>query len=150
MCHPRIYSCTKKARQDKAKSLANGSSSLPSKSITECFVAHEKYKSDSPHAKELTNAVEYFIAKDLMPTSVVQGDGFHKLLEKLDSRYKLPSRKTFSDRVIPTMYNNTKDIKGLNDAKYVAVTSDCWTSRVIQSYISITSHFFENQIGLKV
>jgi len=32
------------------------------------------YKSDSLHAKELTRAVGYFIAKDLMPTGVVQGD----------------------------------------------------------------------------
>ena len=91
MCHPRIYSCTKKESQDKAKSSVSGSSSLPSKSITECFVVHEKYKSDSPRAKELTKAVGYFIAKDLMPTSVVQGDGFHKFLEKLHSRYQLPS-----------------------------------------------------------
>ena len=148
MCHPRTYSGTKKANQDKAKSSASGSSSLPSKSITKCFVAYEKYKSDSPRAKELTKAVGYFIAKDLMPTSVVQGDGFHKLLEKLDSRYQLPSRKTFSDRVIPTMYGNTKDTKvlpGLNDAKYVAVSSDCWTSRVNQSYISITTHFLKTK-----
>ena len=43
-----------------------------SKKITECFVAHEKYNSDSPCAKVLTKAVGYFIAKDLMPTNVVQ------------------------------------------------------------------------------
>ena len=70
----------------------------------------------------------YFIAKDLMPTSVVQGNGFHKLLEKLDPRYQLPSRKTLSDKVIPVLYNNGKDTKalsGLNDAKFVALTSDC-------------------------
>ena len=142
-CHPRIYSLTKKASQasqeEKAKSSANGSSSHYSKKITECFVAHEKYNSDSPRAKVLTKAVGYFIAKDLMPTSVVQGDGFQKLLEKLDPRYQLPSRKTLSDKVIPTLYENVNDTKvlpGLNDVKFFALTSDCWTSRVKQSYIS--------------
>lgn len=51
----------------------------------------------------------YFIAEDLMPTSVVQGDDFHKLLEKLENRYQLSSRKTLSDGVILTMYNSIKD-----------------------------------------
>jgi len=83
MTHPRIYSGTKKssqASQDKARSSMSGSSSYPSKSITECFGAYVKRKSDSPCAREFTKAVGYFIAKDLMPISVVQGDGFHKCL----------------------------------------------------------------------
>ena len=57
-----------------------------------------------------------------MPTfSVVQGSGFHKLMEKLDPRYQLPSRKTLSDKVIPTLYKNVNDTKvlpGLNDVKF--------------------------------
>ena len=82
MCHPCIYSLTKKASQgsqeEKAKSSASGSSSHHSKKITECFVAHEKYNTDSPCAKVLTKAVGYFIAKDLMPISVAQGNSFQK------------------------------------------------------------------------
>ena len=107
---------------------------------------YEKYNNDSPCAKELTKAVKYFIAKDLMPTSVVQGNGFRKLLEKLEPRYQLPSRKTLSERVIPTMYNTIKDSKvlpGIREAKYISLTSDCWTSRVNQSYISVTAHFLK-------
>ena len=56
------------------------------------------------------------------------------------------SRKTLSDRVIPTMYNSVKDSKvlpGLKEAKYISLTSDCWTSRVNQSYICITAHFLK-------
>ena len=48
-----------------------------------------------------------------------------------------------SNKVIPALYNNIKDTKvlpSLNDAKFVTLTSDCWTSRVNQSYISITVH----------
>ena len=67
------YSHTKKASQtnkeEKAQSSASGSSSHYSKKILECFVAYEKYNSDSPHTKVLTKALRYFIAKDLMPTS---------------------------------------------------------------------------------
>ena len=53
---------------------------------------YQKCNNDSPRAKELTKAVGYFIAKDLMPTSVVQVNGFRKLLEKLEPHYQLPSR----------------------------------------------------------
>ena len=83
-----------------------------------------------------------------MPTSVVQSDGFKKLLEKLDPHYQMPSREILSDKVIPAMYNNVKDTKvlpGLNDAKFVALTSDCWTSKVKSSYISITVHFLKTK-----
>ena len=72
---------------------------------------------------------------------MVQGNSFHKLLEKPDLCYQLPSQKTLSDKVIPALYNNVKDIKvlpGIKDAKFVAFTSDCWKSKVNQSYISIT------------
>ena len=122
----RVYSDLKK--QAKQSSTSNEGTSSSSKSIKECLSGYEKYNSDSPHAKELTKVVGYFIAKDLMPTSVVQGDGFHKLIEKLDPRYQLPSHKTLSDRVIPTMYNSIKDSKvlpGLNEVKYISLTSDC-------------------------
>ena len=124
--HPRVYSDMKK--QAKQSSTGGEGTSSSSKSIKECLSGYEKYNSDSPRAKELTKAVGYFIVKDLMPTSVVQGDGFHKLIERLDPRYQLPSRKTFSDRVIPTMYNSLKDSKvlpGLKEAKYISLTIDC-------------------------
>ena len=142
--HPRDYSDMKK--QAKQSSTGGEGTSSSSKNIKECLSGYEKYNSDSPRAKELTKALGYFIVKDLMPTSVVQGDGFHKLIERLDPRYQLPSRKTFSDRVIPTMYNSLKDSKvlpGLKEAKYISLTSDCWTSRINQSYISITAHFLK-------
>ena len=135
----------KQAKQDASPSSFECSSSN-SKSIKECLSGYKKYNSDSPCAKELTKAVGYFIAKDLMPTSVVQGDGFHKLLEKLEPRYQLPSWKTLSDRVISTMYNSVKDSKvlpWLKEAKYISLTSDCWTSRVNQGYISSTAHFLK-------
>ena len=51
-----------------------------------------------------------------------------------------------SDKVIPTMYNSVKDSKvlpSLKEAKYISLTSDCWTSRVNQSYISITEYFLK-------
>ena len=136
---PGVYSDLKKqAKQSLTSGKGTSSSSI---SIKECLSDYEKHNSDSPRAKELTKAVGYFIAKDLMPTSVVQGDGFHKLIERLSS---LSIAKP-QDFVIPTMYNSVKDSKvlpGLKEAKYISFTSDCWTSRISQGYISILLHTF--------
>ena len=44
------------------------------------------------------------------------------------------------------LYNNANDTKilpVLNDAKFVALTSDYFTSRVNQTYINITVHFLK-------
>ena len=123
----------KQAKQDALSSSCECSSSN-SKSIKECLSGYEKYNSDSPCTKELTKVVGYFIAKDLMPTGVVQGDGLRKLLEKLEPRYQLPSRKTLSDRVIPTMHNNVKDSPGLKEAKYISLTNDCWSQPKLHQY----------------
>ena len=81
-CHPHIYSLTKNTSQasqeEKAKSSASGSSSHHAKKITECFVAHEKYNSDSPYAKVLTKAVGYFIAKDAEAVQTILVDMFQQ------------------------------------------------------------------------
>ena len=80
---------------------------------------------------------------------MVQGDGFHKLLEKLDPCYQLPSQKTLSNKVIPALYvsqhQRYQSLISLNNAKFVVLTSDCWTSRVNQSYINITLHFLKTK-----
>ena len=43
--------------------------------ITDAFSAATKMPNSSKRAKELTDAIGYFIAKDMQPVSVVQGAG---------------------------------------------------------------------------
>jgi len=44
--------------------------------ITDAFSAATKLPNSSKGAKELNDAIGYFIAKDMQPVSVVQGAGF--------------------------------------------------------------------------
>ena len=74
--------------------------------ITDAFSAATKMPSSSKRAKELTNAIGYFIAKDMQPVSVVQGTGFQYMVRTLEPRFQIPHRKTFMDRVLPSVYLN--------------------------------------------
>ncbi len=105
---------------------------------------HQKLSSDSQQARGITKSVGYFIAKDMMPLNVVYGKGFCHMLEKLNPRYQVPSRKTMTEKVLPAMYAEVKETKvlpAIQAAEYCALTTDCWTSRSNDSYIGLTVHF---------
>ena len=93
------------------------------------------------------------IALDFQPFSIVEDLGFRQLLEHLEPRYSLPSRKYFSEKIIPEMYDDTvavmkQMIDGMNG---IGITTDIWTSSTnLNAFISLTAHFitvdFEQQI----
>ena len=146
--HPRVYSDMKnQAKQDASPSSYECSSSN-SKSIKECLSGYEKYNSDSPRAKELTKAVGYFIAKDLMPTSVVQGDGFRKLLEKA-----FPQHSMIQD--VETRWNSTYNMlericeqqasicAALVDLKRVDLMLQDSDVKIMENLVEILKPFFQ-------
>ena len=45
----------------------------------------------------------------------------------------------FSDKVIPKPYEKVKAV--LINAEFVALTTDGWTSRSMEGYITVTAHF---------
>jgi len=63
----------------------------------------------SRKAKDITNAIGYFVAKDMMPIITTSGVGFKQLAHVLEPRYVIPHRKTFTDKTIPAMYNSLRD-----------------------------------------
>ncbi len=64
------------------------------------------------------------------------------MLSVLEPRYQLPSRPHFSQNVLPHLYSEVraKLVKDLSNAKFIALTTDGWTSRVTQSFMMITAH----------
>lgn len=68
---------------------------------------------------------------------------FTHLLHVLEPRYQLPSRPYFSQNVLPQLYNKVKAklVEDLSKAKFIALTTDGWTSRATQSFITITAHY---------
>src|SRR4029434_9861293 len=46
-----------------------------------------------------------FICKDMRPISVVDGIGFREFCEALEPRYRIPSRRTVTNRIVE-LYNS--------------------------------------------
>ena len=126
--HPCLYTDIKTPVK-----LTNDDRQATTPTIDFLFSKQEKYRPDSSKSKELSKAVGYFVAKDMMPLNVVHGKGFCQLVEKLEPHFTIPSCKTLTERIIPTMYSDVKQSKiipSIKNASHVALTTDCWTSKI--------------------
>ena len=114
--------------------------------IDETLDALNPYHPTSQRYIAITRAVAGMIAADFQPFSIVEDEGFRHLIQILDRRYQLPSRKHFSEKVIPQMYGELREKVGtiVKSARYLALTTDGWTSRAGDSYLSITAHFIDD------
>ncbi len=103
--------------------------------------------SDRAQTINVTKSICVFMVLDLRPFSVVENDGFTHLLSVLEPRYQLPSRPHFSLNVLPHLYSEVraKLVKDLNNAKFIALTMDGWTSRVTQSFM--THYIMDNWVN---
>jgi hypothetical protein len=119
--------------------------------ITDAFKSITKFPTSSRKSMELTDAIAYFIGKDMHPVSIVQGAGFKHMVQHLEPRYQVPHRKTFADRVLPNLYMKVKDSMSsvITTADYYALTTDCWTSRANEAYIGVTFHTITNEWELQ-
>jgi len=64
------------------------------------------------------------------------------MVSTMEPRYVIPTRRYMTDIAVPRMYKEVKNIvkTSLSSAERVALTCDGWTSRVTESYVTITSH----------
>ncbi|XP_050062434.1 E3 SUMO-protein ligase ZBED1-like [Aphis gossypii] len=88
------------------------------------------------------------IAEDLQPLSIVENAGFRNMIELLDSRYEIPSRRVLGRTIIPNMFSfvQNKVKVSLNNAEHVAITTDIWTSINTDSYLTLTTHFLSETV----
>jgi len=91
--------------------------------------------------EQITDSLVKFIAKDMLPLSTVDGVGFVELMKKVSPNYEIPIRFTIKRR-IQGLYQTEKhkvatDIQSIDS---IALTTDCWTSKAMESYISVTAH----------
>lgn len=67
-------------------------------------------------------------------------------MKTVDPQYEIPSRTYFTKTVIPAIYNNVRQniVKELATTNNLALTTDSWTSRATESYLTITVHYILN------
>lgn len=85
------------------------------------------------------------IVKDLQPLSVVEQKGFKNLIKTLDPRYRMPSRTFAMGEKIPSLYEEccSKVKRCLDAAHSVVLTTDMWTSRATEAYLTVTAHIID-------
>lgn len=109
------------------------------------------YDKSSKRYNDIIYAIAYYIAKEMLPFSVVEKSGFKKLLSVVDPRYVVPGCKYFTKTAIPKMYSECRQAveKELSTISYFATTTDIWTSRTCNPYISLSVHFIDGDWNLK-
>ena len=85
------------------------------------------------------------IAVDLQPVSIVEDTGFRAFVRELDPRYTLPSRRSLMRTTLPELFQNAQaSVKlSLEEADDITLTTDIWTSRASEAYMSLTCHFID-------
>ena len=138
------------ATRDKPKKKKSGQQTTQT-SITQALYNATPYPNTSRRYKEITEAVTYYFAKDMASINTVQNDGFKHLVKTLDKRYELPSRNYFSRTALPAMYIKIKaKVEAeLQDTSYFAATTDLWSSRTMEPYMSLTVHFISSDFTMK-
>uniref|UniRef100_UPI00358E7A74 E3 SUMO-protein ligase ZBED1-like isoform X1 n=2 Tax=Myxine glutinosa TaxID=7769 RepID=UPI00358E7A74 len=133
------------ANRERPNTCAESGTRKPAQeSLLTHFQSSTPYAAVSARHKELTTAVSRFIVAGMRPIYTVEEEGFRNMLKIFDQRYTLPSRKSFSSVIIPQLYNKVKEesvVPQLQEASYVALTTDMWTSRASDHYIGVTAHF---------
>ncbi|CAK6980925.1 zinc finger BED domain-containing protein 4-like [Scomber scombrus] len=106
--HPEVHIQCQEAnvasKQPKTKTAAAAVGST----IQQALDQTKKFAKDSAKAQSITNKVMEIIALDDQPLSIVEDRGFRQLIEHIEPRYSLPSRRYFSDvskNVVRTCFN---------------------------------------------
>ena len=96
-------------------------------------------------ANKITTLIAEFVSRDLRPISVVDGPGFTRLMNFLEPGYQVSPRPHLT-KVSHELYDSLKE-KVANSLvnKNVAITTDLWTSRATESYITLTAHFIDDE-----
>lgn len=96
-------------------------------------------------AQVLNTKVAAMVTLDLQPYNAVEGRGFKELMAEAVPNYQLPSCTTLSGTLVPRLYDDTKEkVKAELSSAFEGgttantLTSDMWTSRANESYVSFT------------
>lgn len=148
----------KKEEQEALKNPNPASTSAkacPTNTIQDAFEKGKMLASNSPRAKQITRKIGLMICKDYQPYSIVEDEGFRDLINELEPRYQIPDRTHFSRTVVPNLREEIKAAIAKSIAadmeagvQSVSYTTDGWTSRSCESYLSLTCHYMRHDFTI--
>ena len=100
------------------------------------------------HSVSISRLLRWWLYILYQPLSVVCDVGFTHLLYTVEPRYKIPSRKHFTDNVLPSIKENI-DTNYSSCLEFLSLTTDIWsTSLTNELLISMTAHWIGNVLQL--
>lgn len=120
-------------------------------SLEDVFSRGTVYDKKSKRWIKITNSITIHLAKDMVPLNTVEKEGFRTMIKTLDPRYVLPGRKYFSQTAIPNLYqqHRAKLQLDLVTVPHFSATTDIWSSRTMEPYLSLTVHFINDDWVLR-
>lgn len=91
--HEKLYRDYRETEGERKKSKAKQDASQPS--ISESFSQSLRWDDNSAKAKEITKLIAEMIVLDVQPVSMVENEGFRRLMSKLAPRYKVTLLQLF-------------------------------------------------------
>ncbi|XP_063743762.1 E3 SUMO-protein ligase ZBED1-like [Eleginops maclovinus] len=99
-------------------------------------------KMNARRAEQLTALLAKMVAKDMLPISFVEGEGFRELMNFVEPEYKVLCRKTITSRLEKLHIENASILRNdLENADKVSLTTDSWTALTTESYVTVTCHY---------
>ena len=133
------------ATEPKEKKLSEMKKQL---SLEESFASKKIWDINDSRSKGIHKAIMTMMALENQPFSIVEDDGFVKLMAHLQPRYLIPSRKYFSETMLSEVYGDLRstvlDELAAPEGDFVSFTSDIWTcSSSSEAFISLSGHWIK-------
>lgn len=115
-------------------------------SIQDSFQLCKPLKINDERSQGIIRRIALMICKDLQPISILEDEGFKELVRYLEPRFKMVSRAYMSSTTLPQLYGEGKSKLELviKDAEALSLTTDAWTSRATQNFVTVTMHCIFN------
>ncbi|KAI2655656.1 E3 SUMO-protein ligase ZBED1 [Labeo rohita] len=104
-------------------------------SITATLHRATPYPSTSQRHSEITDAITFYLAKDMCPINTVINEGFRKMVKTLDKKYVIPSRNYFPKVALPALYEKCRGgiEREITAVEYFATTTDLWLHLAVEN-----------------
>ena len=106
----------------------------------------KKTSCSTSRASSITKLIASMIGEASLPLGFVEYPRFRELLNFLEPGYKVPSRTHITSQLRLLYDAQRAKVKGsLEGATFVSLTTDCWSSRAQEGYMTVTGHFIDNE-----
>ena len=124
---------------------------LKQASLSDKQTWESKWKIDSPQAIAVHKAVMNVILTDMQPLSIVEDEGFVRLIRQSWPKYEMPGRKFFRSKLPAIDASVREKLKSCIPTEgYVSFGTDGWSSRNAEyAYQSLTCYWLTETFSIQ-